>query len=576
MASAIWPGEGSSGGSGVDSLNSLTGVLTIAAGTGITVTASGGNTLTIAAPDTAAITALTGDVTATGPGSAVASLVAISNSTLTTLSALSLPTSQLTGLSSAVALLTAANISATSNSTLTTLSALSLPYSQLTGTPSLSGYVTSVSVASTNGFAGTSSGGQTPALTLSTTITGILKGNGTAISAATAGTDYVIPSVTTLSSLSLPTSQLSGNISLTAQVSGILPVNNGGTGVGSLSANQVIIAGTTSTSAFAVVAGGTSGYVLTSTGTTSAPTWQAAGTPTFSGLTTDGVMYAASSTSIASTAAGTTGQVLTATTSSVPTWTTPTLPNPVVQSFTTTGNHSITSAMDIILCSNAVMTVVLPDATVAANQKYYTIKKTDASLANIITFNTVSSQTISSGTSSYASGTEMCFTEGETWVVFSDGSNWQVETHTCNTDPVAYTPTITGGSLTANNMYSFRRGAYLCIKGAFNGYSAAASAASMTIGFNGTSAPSGLAIVNLGGANTTIGLWAGSLAQGASGNMLYNQTTTIVGFGNPMYLGGGTVMTQETNATEVWTSAGSGAATTVTVTLEIQIAGWLN
>jgi hypothetical protein len=54
--------------------------------------------------------------------------------------------------------------------------------------------VTSISVASANGFSGTSSGGTTPALTLGTTITGLLKGNGTAISAATAGTDYVIPS----------------------------------------------------------------------------------------------------------------------------------------------------------------------------------------------------------------------------------------------------------------------------------------------------------------------------------------------------------------------------------------------
>jgi len=53
--------------------------------------------------------------------------------------------------------------------------------------------VTAVSVASTNGFAGTSSGGTTPALTLSTSVTGIVKGNGTAISAATAGTDYLAP-----------------------------------------------------------------------------------------------------------------------------------------------------------------------------------------------------------------------------------------------------------------------------------------------------------------------------------------------------------------------------------------------
>jgi hypothetical protein len=53
------------------------------------------------------------------------------------------------------------------------------------------GYVTAVSVVSANGFAGTSSGGSTPALTLTTTITGILKGNGTAISAAVANTDYM-------------------------------------------------------------------------------------------------------------------------------------------------------------------------------------------------------------------------------------------------------------------------------------------------------------------------------------------------------------------------------------------------
>ena len=53
-----------------------------------------------------------------------------------------------------------------------------------------SGTVTAVSVSSANGFAGTSSGGATPALTLTTSITGVLKGNGTAISAATSGTDY--------------------------------------------------------------------------------------------------------------------------------------------------------------------------------------------------------------------------------------------------------------------------------------------------------------------------------------------------------------------------------------------------
>jgi len=49
-----------------------------------------------------------------------------------------------------------------------------------------SGTVTSVSVVSANGFAGTvATATTTPAITLSTTVTGILSGNGTAISAAT-------------------------------------------------------------------------------------------------------------------------------------------------------------------------------------------------------------------------------------------------------------------------------------------------------------------------------------------------------------------------------------------------------
>jgi len=66
-------------------------------------------------------------------------------------------------------------------------------YVKIATSTSGTGTVTAVSVVSANGLAGTSSGGATPALTLSTSITGVLKGNGTAISAATAGTDYLAP-----------------------------------------------------------------------------------------------------------------------------------------------------------------------------------------------------------------------------------------------------------------------------------------------------------------------------------------------------------------------------------------------
>ena len=56
------------------------------------------------------------------------------------------------------------------------------------------GTVTTVSVVSTNGFAGTvANATTTPAITMTTSVTGVLKGDGTAISAATAGTDYVAP-----------------------------------------------------------------------------------------------------------------------------------------------------------------------------------------------------------------------------------------------------------------------------------------------------------------------------------------------------------------------------------------------
>ncbi len=63
-------------------------------------------------------------------------------------------------------------------------------WSSVSGT----GTVTAVSVATANGFAGTvANPATTPAVTVKTTVTGLLKGNGTAVSAAAAGTDYVAP-----------------------------------------------------------------------------------------------------------------------------------------------------------------------------------------------------------------------------------------------------------------------------------------------------------------------------------------------------------------------------------------------
>ena len=132
-----------------------------------------------------------------------------------------------------------------------------------------SGSVTTVSVVSTNGFTGTvANATTTPAITITTSITGVLKGNGTAISAATAGTDYsvgtsalttgILKSTTTTGTLSIAVAAdfptLNQNTSGTAAgLSATLAVASGGTGV------------TTST--------GTGSNVLSTSPALTTPTW---------------------------------------------------------------------------------------------------------------------------------------------------------------------------------------------------------------------------------------------------------------------------------------------------------------
>lgn len=89
-------------------------------------------------------------------------------------------------------------------------------------TPISGGEVDSINVAATNGFDGSSSGGSTPTLTLTTTETGTIYGDGTSLIGLLGTTTTVLHG----NGSGPPTF---GKVALSADVSGVLPTANGGT-----------------------------------------------------------------------------------------------------------------------------------------------------------------------------------------------------------------------------------------------------------------------------------------------------------------------------------------------------------
>jgi len=135
------------------------------------------------------------------------------------------------------------------------------------GTPTwaaaATGTVTSVSVVSANGLAGTvATATTTPAITLSTTITGLLKGNGTAISAATSGTDYA-PATSGTSILYGNGAGGFSNVTIGTGVAfagGTLSATGSG---GTVTSVAALTLGTTGTDLSSTVANGTTTPVIT-------------------------------------------------------------------------------------------------------------------------------------------------------------------------------------------------------------------------------------------------------------------------------------------------------------------------
>lgn len=317
MSSFTWPPEGSGSGSGVSSINTETGDITIAQGPGITVISSG-QTITISATGSGTPGGTSGQVQYNNAG-AFGGFGSWNGTTLAITGAISSTTTMAVGtnlhvfgttiMAGDMAVQGGANFSGnlgfygntevaqptgnilTALSTLGLVATPTLPVftSTTIGAVPASGGgtttflradgsfaapagtgVTAVSVASTNGFAGTSSGGATPALTLSTSITGILQGNGTAISAAstTGSGNVVLATSPTLSNPAVGTQSQFNGSTLAASTSYVdTAVANAIAGVNPAVAVQAATTTAANTSGF-TYNNGASGVGATFTGTT--------------------------------------------------------------------------------------------------------------------------------------------------------------------------------------------------------------------------------------------------------------------------------------------------------------------
>jgi hypothetical protein len=186
------------------------------------------------------------------------------------------------------------------------------------------GSVTNVSVATANGFGGTvATSTTTPAITITTGVTGLLKGNGTAVSAATAGTDYApatsgssilygngtggFSSVTIGSGVSFAAGTLSATgTGGTVTNASVVSANGFGGSVATSTSTPAI---TITTSVTGLLKGNGTAVSAAAAGTDYAPA--TSGSAILKGNGSGGFSSAAAGTDYAPATSGTSGQVLT-------------------------------------------------------------------------------------------------------------------------------------------------------------------------------------------------------------------------------------------------------------------------
>ena len=254
-----------------------------------------------------------------------------------------------------------------------------------------SGTVTSVSVVTANGLAGTvATPSVTPAITLTTSVTGVIKGDGTALSAATSGTDY-----------SLGTSALATGIVKSTTTTGALTI--------AIAADfPTLDQNTTGTAA------GLSSTLVTTSGGTNITTY-----------TTGDILYASATNVLSKLAAGSNTNVLTLT-AGVPAWTAPAGGGAALSNDTATATNVY--PMFAAATSGTPTTVYTSNANLLYKPSTGEFQASVPVALNGLFVNAttlVASYTVASGQSAQSVGGTSGFTiPGALSVTLSSGSRW--------------------------------------------------------------------------------------------------------------------------------------------------------
>lgn len=331
-------------------------------------------------------------------------------------------------------------------------------------------------------------------------ITASLSGNATTATTATNATNVAITDDTTTNATVYPTWVTSTTGNLPEKVSSTKLSFNPSTGAltatsfsGSISTSTVTTTSTSTNASFfplfVASSSNSNQTVNLGTGLTFNPSTNLLTTTTFAGAltgtasgnatitpTNHGVVVSGSANAMTATSAGSSGQVLTSNGASAdPTFQAASSSTLSVTSKTTT--YTATTSDNVILVDASGGSFTLSLYTAVGNTgKVLTITRTDQTLANAVTIDPNGSETIGGATTVKAS------TQYESFIIFSDGTNWQIQSRLIPSVWTSYTPTIAGFGTTANKSFYWRRnGTDLETYGRWTNGTVAATTASITL-----------------------------------------------------------------------------------------------